>query len=203
MENNEELQDFEFKNRQSLYPNRRLIKIVHKTNDEILADIVRADESSEEGTEINAEVFDNFQKKINDALLKASQALATAGKAADIDVLEGQTRFNKNMLTNGEGVVCLRDYVVIGENTKILKDSEGAIVIAFPTDNGNEEIFKIKKVSQDGIDSYEITADQKAIKVNGVSFVDNTMMVNSASINTVTSNITFSGNVNVPDVTIS
>jgi len=202
MENNEELQDFEFKNRQSLYPNRRLIKIIHKSNDEILADIVRADESSESGTEINAEVFDNFQKKINKACSNASQALATAGESSNLNVLEGQTKFNKNLNTNSEGEVCLRDYVIIGENIKVFKGSENTVVIGFPTENDNENIFKIKKVSQDGNDVYEITADQNAIKVNGVSFLDNTITANSAVINQINSDITFSGSVSVPDVDI-
>lgn len=205
IENNEELKNFEFKNRDSEHPERRLIKIINRSNDEILADIIRVDEEgvNEQGTEISAEIFENFQQKINDAHFKASQALATVGEASDLDVIEGQTKFNKNLLTNNEGKMCLRNYVVIGENTKILKANDGSIVIAFPINNGNEEILKIKKVSENGSNSYEITADDKNVKINGVSFVNNTLSANSASIRTITSETTFTGNVYVPDVTIS
>ena len=57
-----------FKNRISSTPNRRKLKIINQTADEILADIEMADNPTEEGTAINAEILNNIQDVAYEAL---------------------------------------------------------------------------------------------------------------------------------------
>ena len=71
----------EFKDRQGQNLNRKKIKIISQTPTEIIADIERYDTVTEEGTLINAEVFNKFQTQINQANNEASSALSTVNDA--------------------------------------------------------------------------------------------------------------------------
>ena len=72
----------EFKDRagkESTYrPNRRRIKIVSQTADEIIADIEYADNATENGTPINAEKMNKIRTAVMTAENNSSQAVMTA-----------------------------------------------------------------------------------------------------------------------------
>ena len=70
-----------FKNREGSNLNRRKIKIISQTPTEIIADIERADNVTEEGTKINAEMFNNFEAQINTASTNSTEALDKANIA--------------------------------------------------------------------------------------------------------------------------
>ena len=71
----------EFKDRKGTNLNRKKIKIISQTPTEIIADIERFDNVTEEGTEINANVFNTFQSEINTAKSEANTAGVTANNA--------------------------------------------------------------------------------------------------------------------------
>ena len=71
----------EFKDRKGTNLNRKKIKIISQTQTEIIADIERFDNVTEEGTEINANVFNTFQSEINTAKSEANTAGVTANNA--------------------------------------------------------------------------------------------------------------------------
>lgn len=71
-----------FENRQGTNLNRKKIKIVSQTANEIIADIERADNATVEGTPIDAGVFNAFQSEINSANTNASSALSAATQAS-------------------------------------------------------------------------------------------------------------------------
>lgn len=75
----------EFKDRtglESTYkPNRRRIKIVSQTADEIIADVEYADNATENGTPINAEKMNKIRTAVINAENNSSQALTTASIA--------------------------------------------------------------------------------------------------------------------------
>lgn len=70
-----------FKDRTGTNLNRKKITIISQTPTEIIADIERADNPIEEGTTINASVFNAFQENINSANATANSALETANSA--------------------------------------------------------------------------------------------------------------------------
>ena len=78
-----------FQDRQGTNLNRKKIKIISQTKDEIIADIERADTVTQEGTIINAQVFNQFQESINaantaanNAVTNSNSAIATANQAS-------------------------------------------------------------------------------------------------------------------------
>ncbi len=71
----------EFKDRQGQNLNRKKIKIISQTPTEIVADIERFDNVTEEGTKINASVFNAFQSEINESSRKVTSAVTTANEA--------------------------------------------------------------------------------------------------------------------------
>ena len=73
----------EFSDRKSQYPNRRKLKIITQTADEIIADIEYADTPSQDGTPINATILNQIAKAAVDAGQKADGAQTTADQAKD------------------------------------------------------------------------------------------------------------------------
>lgn len=70
-----------FKDRTGTNLNRKKITIISQTPTEIIADIERADNPIEEGTTINASVFNSFQDNINTAIDTANSALESSNTA--------------------------------------------------------------------------------------------------------------------------
>lgn len=73
----------DFKDRQGQNLNRKKIKIISQSPTEIIADIERYDTVTEEGNLINAEVFNTFQKEIDQANTNASSALNISSEASN------------------------------------------------------------------------------------------------------------------------
>lgn len=71
----------EFKDRIAQYPNRRKLKIVTQTDNEIVADIELADEASQQGTPITAAVLNEMNNEINANKVNSTTALSTANEA--------------------------------------------------------------------------------------------------------------------------
>ena len=70
-----------FQNRQGTNLNRKRLTIISQTPTEIIADIERADNVTQEGTKIDASVFNAFQDSINSANGNATNALANSTSA--------------------------------------------------------------------------------------------------------------------------
>lgn len=71
----------EFIDRKGTNLNRKKLKIISQTPTEIIADIERFDNVTEEGTQINAEVFNKFQEEIKNANTKSGSAETIASSA--------------------------------------------------------------------------------------------------------------------------
>ena len=63
-----------FNDRQGTNLNRKRLTIISQTPTEIIADVERADTVTQEGTKINASVFNSFQNSIDSALTQATSA---------------------------------------------------------------------------------------------------------------------------------
>ena len=111
-----------FKNRISSTPNRRKIKIINQTADEILADIEMADNPTEEGTVINAEILNNLQDVAYDALNQVTNKMGSvvnengspvnsfdADKKLNVD--QGTANANKVMTTDNSGQIVASDSI--------------------------------------------------------------------------------------------
>ena len=66
-----------FQNRQGSNLNRKRLRIVSQTAEEIIADVERADSPTVEGTPIDASVMNQFQSEIDTANSNASTAVST------------------------------------------------------------------------------------------------------------------------------
>lgn len=84
-----------FTNRTGQNLNRKKIIIINQTPNEIIADIERADTVTEEGTPINATIFNKFQEEINSANLKSEEARTksndTSSRLANMFSFDGTT----------------------------------------------------------------------------------------------------------------
>lgn len=74
----------EFKDRKGKFLNRKKLKVISQTPTEIIVDVERYDEPTEEGTKIDASVFNDFQNQINQANSTASQASSIAVSAKEV-----------------------------------------------------------------------------------------------------------------------
>ena len=71
-----------FQNRQGTNLNRKRLRIVSQTAEEIIADVERADNPTVEGTPIDASTMNQLQSEIDTANSNASSAVSTANSAA-------------------------------------------------------------------------------------------------------------------------
>lgn len=131
----------EFKDRISENPNRRKIKIVSQTADEIIADIEYADNASQEGTPVNAAKLNEIRTAVTNAENNSSQALTTASGASatagDADAKAGQALTNsQNAVTTANSAYSKADealtQVVNMQGTKVKVN--GSIVSEFDAD---------------------------------------------------------------------
>ncbi len=77
-----EVKNFEFKNRICDYPNRKKIKILKQDANELTAEIEDVEGNvTQEGTAIDAKLFDEFYKDINDAIQASNSAETIANNA--------------------------------------------------------------------------------------------------------------------------
>lgn len=100
-----ELEEFKDRSGQegSYKPNRRRIKIVNQTADEIIADIEFADNATESGTPINAEKMNKIRTAVINAENNSSQALTTANNAKSV-ADQADTK-STSALTNSQNAV--------------------------------------------------------------------------------------------------
>ena len=96
----------DFTNRESQFPNRRIIKIISQTPNEIIADIERDEGNvSNNGTKINAEQFQNIETKLNNLQTQVTNKQGTLVEINELpqDYIEfesdPQTQIN-NILNN-------------------------------------------------------------------------------------------------------
>ena len=75
----------DFTNRESQFPNRRIIKIISQTPNEIIADIERDEGNvSNNGTKINAEQFQNIETKLNNLQTQVTNKQGTIVKINEV-----------------------------------------------------------------------------------------------------------------------
>lgn len=133
-----------FKNRISSTPNRRKLKIINQTADEILADIEMADNPTEEGTAINAEILNNIQdvayEALNQVTNKQGSVVYENGDPVNtfdgdkkLNVDQGLTNASKVMITDSSGKIIASDNMQFN-NCKIYQG----------TDNNGESSYIIE-----------------------------------------------------------
>lgn len=71
----------EFKDRKGKNLNRKKLKIISQTPTELVVDMERFDEVEEEGTKIDASVFNTFQSEISISNNNSSNAISIANSA--------------------------------------------------------------------------------------------------------------------------
>ena len=120
----------EFKDRVSNTPNRRKIKIISQTADEIIADIEMADNPTESGTAINAEMLNNIQDIAYEALNQVTQKQGTIVQEngayvntfyADkkLDINQGASNANKVMTTDNSGNISPSDSIKLNDSIQL------------------------------------------------------------------------------------
>ena len=140
-----------FVDRVSATPNRRKIKIISQTADEIIADIEMADNPTESGTAINAEMLNNIQDIAYEALNQVTQKQGTIVQEngayvntfyADkkLDINQGLLNTNRIMITDENGKITPSNSLRIG-NCQIYGETDNngqnAVVIEY-LDSGNK-----------------------------------------------------------------
>lgn len=143
----------EFKDRKGTNLNRKKIKIISQTPTEIIADIERYDNVTEEGTEINANLFNTFQTQIDQAGSEASSALSIVNVAnnksdeAKLNASEALTKAN-TALTNSKTAL---DKAIQVENSladrgaTVYVGNEAKASINFDADPQAQLNFKLNK----------------------------------------------------------
>ena len=137
------------KNRISSTPNRRKLKIINQTADEILADIEMADNPTEEGTAINAEILNNIQdvayEALNQVTNKQGSVVYENGDPVNtfdgdkkLNVDQGLTNASKVMITDSSGKIIASDNMQFN-NCKIYQG----------TDNNGESSYVIEFLDSD------------------------------------------------------
>ncbi len=103
----------EFKDRKGRFLNRKKLKVISQTPTEIIVDVERYDEPTEEGTKIDAGVFNAFQNQI-------SQANSTASQASTIAVSARETATDANPKSDD----------AVAKSTQAVSDSTQAVATA-------------------------------------------------------------------------
>ena len=128
----------EFKDRISTYPNRRKLKIITQTADEIIADVEYADSASQDGTPVNAAKLNEIRTTVDSANTYATNAYNTASSAnttaGNADTKAGQALSNsQSALTTANNAYSKADealnQVVNMQGTKVKVN--GVIVSEF------------------------------------------------------------------------
>lgn len=110
----------EYVNRQGSNLLRKKLKIVSKSEDEMIVDIEHLDEGiTKSGTPISAELFNTWQKLISDSFANSLSAVTTANKIseqpdcrdiggtgeASVEIVDGKLKFNNLKGAPGEKYV--------------------------------------------------------------------------------------------------
>jgi len=80
-----------FKNRISTHPNRKKLTIIDQNINELIVDVEYADQPTEEGSPLNAEVFNEFYESLTNSVNNSNTALNTA----QIAITNANEAFNK------------------------------------------------------------------------------------------------------------
>ncbi len=105
----EENNNFRFKNRKSEFPNRKKITILKQNANEIIADI-EADEGTveEAGTALDAQLFEEFYKEIDNAVQTSESAEQTANGAKEFaEYAKGRVDYLDDKIAQTKGTVVL------------------------------------------------------------------------------------------------
>ncbi len=157
----------EFKNRKGQNPNRRKLTILEQRGNEIIADIELADnpKPGDEGTPLNAELFSNFERKVDDFTSRAHTALEQSIEAINkINKLESDVADRGATIYVGENTVSsvsfefdpqlqissklTTNFAELGENISL--NSNDLIVIQ--NENGNNKKIKWENIQNQILD---------------------------------------------------
>ena len=152
-----------FKDRQGTNLNRKRISIVSQTPNEIIADIVRADNPTEEGTEINAATFNQFQNEINDANEKSNQAETIASTANGLSSEAKTIAINANQIANNAlttaGNASTKADTAINTANSAVNTASGAVTTANEALSNSEDAVSISSDASDKSDTAVATAN--------------------------------------------
>ncbi|HJD05899.1 MAG TPA: hypothetical protein IAB72_03410 [Candidatus Onthoplasma faecipullorum] len=103
------MEKIKFKDRISKYPNRKKLKIISQNENEILADVVPADDAQVEGTELNAKILNKWQDVISTSegnAMLAKNKVHIAEENAKLAV-----KYSKEAIAKAEQAEMVADYV--------------------------------------------------------------------------------------------
>lgn len=103
------MEKIKFKDRISKYPNRKKLKIISQNENEILADVVPADDAQVEGTELNAKILNKWQNVISTSegnAMLAKNKVHIAEENAKLAV-----KYSKEAIAKAEQAEMVADYV--------------------------------------------------------------------------------------------
>lgn len=103
------MEKIKFKDRISKYPNRKKLKIISQNENEILADVVPADDAQVEGTELNAKILNKWQDVISTSegnAMLAKNKVHIAEENAKLAV-----KYSKEAIAKAEQAEMVADHV--------------------------------------------------------------------------------------------
>ena len=103
------MEKIKFKDRISKYPNRKKLKIISQNENEILADVVPADDAQVEGTELSAKILNKWQDVISTSegnAMLAKNKVHIAEENAKLAV-----KYSKEAIAKAEQAEMVADYV--------------------------------------------------------------------------------------------
>lgn len=170
----------EFKDREGKFLNRKKLKVISQTPTEIIVDVERCDEPTQEGTKINAGVFNDFQSQISLANSTASQASTIAVSAretatgANTKSDDAVSKSSKAVLDSAQAIATANE-----SNTKsinavetsitAMQNSENAVQsanAAVQTSNNANELSNNALAKSELASSNAIEAKEKAESAN-------------------------------------
>ena len=137
------MEKIKFKDRISKYPNRKKLKIISQNENEILADVVPADDPQVDGTELNAKILNKWQDVISTSegnAMLAKNKVHIAEENAKLAV-----KYSKEAIAKAEQAEMVADYVSKSVNNTFIpiKTSElyndNQFISAKPQTLTNEE----------------------------------------------------------------
>jgi len=174
-----------FKDRQGSNLNRKRISIVSQTPNEIIADITRADNPTDEGTPINAGTFNDFQTEIDSANTKSTKAETNASSALTV-ATEAKTLSSSATDTANSAVETAN-----GASTK----ADTAISTAnLATNTANGAVNTANEALSNSEDAVTIASDASVKSDSAVATANNALLKSDSAVATATTALTNSEN---------
>ncbi len=146
--------NFVFRNRQSTNPNRRRLTIIEQQGNEMLVDMSRADTNvTEEGTPLNADVLNQWNRSVDESESRSTNAVNTANQAntkSDNALSKATTAESNSTAAKNSAASALNQVNALVRDVDISQiDGNGVPSVSFVTNSDGTKKFSFKNLKGD------------------------------------------------------